>query len=242
MSTPTPKPHHLARAVVSNPDRIQEWAAWELLHAVRELFSERFDDLRVIGEDFEWDLKMDPESVDCTADDLNNPKPPDELFYRASSWADKNNIGCLSVYDVAARFAWGLGPSPAWPLSDLFQPLAIHARPEDETRDEFLARAGKHYDDMATILLSAGAGGRFKKGPIKREHDHFRYLAVFLIGGKTWEQIARAQKPLVKHAKTIAEGARHAARLIGMPMPNNPGPRPGSRLRKAEHRVQRSKR
>jgi hypothetical protein len=63
------------------------------------------------------------------------------------------------------------------------------ASPVTETLDEFLARARHHYRETETWLRARGMTDR----PIKRELDHFRYLAVHLIGGHSWAEIAAGE-------------------------------------------------
>jgi hypothetical protein len=107
--------------------------------------------------------------------------------------------------------------------------------PLRETLDEFLDRARQHYRETKTFYEQHG----FTRAPVKREVDHFRYLAAHLVGGYSWAQLADGDTPLnlpVKSEKTIAGEARKAAALIRLSLRPVPGPRPGSPRRPSAKR------
>lgn len=218
----------LAKSVLSSSRRkVQELAAWELLAAVRDLFPDRFAELRALRDWLEDDSVNDRGGEDDTAD-------ADEFRRRVREWTSKNNVSCSAVDRVAAEIAVGnTGPEPVLTEvrhvggESIDTTPPIHAKPFDETLNEFVDRARMHYNEVRGSFLERG----FKKRPAKREHDHFRYLVAHLIGGYSWAAIERNYAQLKvskKSPKTIAGEARKTARLIGIDLSKKPGPRPGS--------------
>jgi hypothetical protein len=220
----------LAEPLVSTSLQLEENAAWELLDAVRELFPEKFAELDAIGYEAYDKGVYSPVEL------------PDDLKERVWNWTEENGIACDAVDDVALRFAGGMD----WPRRSLTkvrtasgEPVdttpSIHANPFDETLDEFVARAKRHYNEATALFRNQG----YKKGPFKhQESDHFRYLAAQRVGGYSLARIADGQTPLnlpVKDQRTIAEGVRETAHLIGLPI-GKPG-RPRSRVPPAATRI-----
>lgn len=206
----------LSRSVLSSSQRAdKEDAAWELLDAVSDLFPERFAELEALG-------------LDPAYDDLEDRygEQYDDLGDRVSDWTLQNGISCSAVNEVATRIAAGEQTPGFWFTIPTEEPPTIHADPSRETRSEFLDRAGRHYDEMVTHYSEQG----FRKRPIKRERDHFRWLAAQLVGRQTCAEIAERDdlNPLNLSEKTIAGEARKVAGLIGISMPSTRGPRPGS--------------
>lgn len=215
------------RVLNASIDAHQSAAASDLLTAVGELFPERFDELLAFGRDPAYH-------------ELDTPfgKLYDDLYDSVTLWTRENQISCSAVDEVATCIAAGLAPlrdsAPMFERNkkgDLVRigPPPIHAEPFRETLDEFLDRARRHYKEVREAFKHRS----YTERPVKRELDHFRYLAAHLIGGHSWEAIARGRTPFhfpTKSAKTVAGEARKAARLVGISLPNKPGPRLGSRV------------
>jgi hypothetical protein len=225
------------------------------LDAVRELFPEKFAEVEVIRGDlrdaFRRGEVSDPRL--STPDTL-----PEPVQKRIHLWAKTNGISCDAVEKMAALIVAGdtRPPTVTVELSDakgnpFFEikdtkgdrrnVLLIRADPFCETLEQFIVRARAHYKQACGFYQKLG----YKIGPGKRERDHFRYLAAHLVGGYSWAQLAPGNTPLnlpVGAERSIAEGARETARLIGLPMRTTPGPRPGTRLRPTRHRARGSSR
>lgn len=238
------KPHLpiIAKNVLQTPERTREQAAWALLYAVRELFPDRIAELRAVGN----------QAADEYIDELDeNDKANQEAAGRfrrgVQDWTSKNGMSCDAVNRAAAGYAVGDTPSAGrYVDADINDPdfidrtPSITARPYNETRQEFLTRAAEYFEH---VVQHYAAKHGVKRGPVKREgEDHFRYLAAHLVGQCSWAEIARQHARFnvdATSAKTVAGEARKTARLIGLPLRAKPGPRPGSRLRRAVHRARR---
>ena len=232
----------LSKPVVTDRWQRQEAAAWELLYAVRELFREKFAELEAIGNELHYEMECGHH------EGLDRGTLPEDVQKHVWEWTAKHGISCNAVDYTATRFTAGEDGVLEGRLTSVFDangdPVnttpSIHANPFDETLHEFLARAREHYNEVCALFQKLG----YKKGPSKRERDHFLYLAAHLVGGYSWAQIADGDTPFplpTKGANTVAEGAREAALLIGLRMPNKSGPRKGSHPRRARDRVRRSR-
>lgn len=199
----------------------QEEAAWDLLTAVREMFPGRFAELTALWADLSDDLgEVGFGDLYCSLADS------------VDQWTSRNRISCPAVDEVATSMAAGFRPAEVLAGTEGLPP--IRANPFGETLEEFLDRARQHYNKVRRSFEARG----FKR-QVKREYDHFRYLAAHLIGKYSWAEIARGDAPFElprKSSKTIAGEARKAAQLVGLCLPNKPGPRPGSRAPRRRRR------
>lgn len=181
-------------------------------------------------------------------DDLNEFIYHPEVQRRVAAWTSAHHVACPAVNDVAAKIVggcWGPEGAVIWTVSlggetgnpveelDLLGGRGIHAHPFEETFEEFLGRAGRHYKEVKTRLIKAG----YQPQAVKRDRDHFRYLAAHLLGGYSFAEIADGETgfrllPSKKSPKTVAGEARKVAQLIGIELPKAPGPRRGSRRRR----------
>jgi hypothetical protein len=238
MRTPRTLPD-ITKNVLQDPARTREQAAWELLHAVDDLFPATTAQLRSLGERYvnEHEGELPDDHPDNLAAELR--------FLRAvADWTTANAIACESVNDAAEKWAVGESPSAGLYVDAEFDgpefrilSASISAYPHTETREEFLAKAGRHYDEVSRAFQAAGA----KRGPVKRSVEHFRYLAVHLVLGVSFADIAATPERFgvpAATATTIAGEVRKVAQLIGLPLRNLPGPKPGTR-RKIGHRARR---
>src|SRR5687768_16281686 len=66
-------------------------------------------------------------------------------------------------------------------------PELTPASPFDESFDEFMLRARTHYHAVQDWHERRG----FSQRPVKREMDHFRYLAAHLVVDHSWATIAK---------------------------------------------------
>lgn len=204
---------------------LHEEAAWDFLAVVRDLFPERFAELKAL------------ESI----------TDRDERAKRAREWVVQNHISCSAVDEVAALIASGQDePFESFSISVyadkngqlIERPPPIGASPQDETLDEFVHRAKQYYHEVREWFEQRGV----KKRPTKHGLDPFRYLAAHLIGGYSLATIARGETRFqlpIKSDKTIAGEARKAAHLVGISLPNTPGPRRGSKLPRRRRRPRR---
>jgi hypothetical protein len=156
----------------------------------------------------------------------------ENLLDSVTTWTAANRIASPAVDRVASYVIGGFGipqdTPPGVRSARASRPLPFQADPFRETVDEFLTRARRHYSDVRKAFERQG----FRLRPVKRERDHFRFLAAHLVGGFSWEQIARGETSLglaVKSSKTVAGEARKAAALAGIALTTKPGPRSGSR-------------
>ena len=228
----------MSRRVLSGSEReTQEDAALDFLDAIEELFPDRFAEIGRLYQAFE--TPYDDEENGEADDDITQLQEP------AAEWARRHHIFCDAVADVAWQIAAGfLGSSPALTRhfdkdGRMIELPAITALPNEETVEEFVARAKEHYGDMRKWFLQRG----YKQRPVKREREHFKYLAAHLVGEFSWAQIAAGKTGLplsIRTASTVAEEARKAALLIGLPMPPKPGPRLGSRMPRNRRRPRRA--
>jgi hypothetical protein len=200
-------------------------AAWDLLTAVRELFPEEFARLE--------DLRVLPEA---------------DRDRHVREWTRHHGISCRSVDRMADWFVHGENAPPetvtGFILADngelVDAPSMPAASPFDETLKEFLARARKHYQEVRDWYQERG----YKGQPVKRELDHFRYLAAYLVGGHAWAEMARGgidrlKDVQIRSANTIAGEARKAAGLIGLSLSGKPGPRVGTKRPRSRLRPRR---
>lgn len=238
MSTPTTKAHHLARTLVFAPVGIRFWAAWDLLDAVRELFPEKFAELEVMRDDLHDEFRrgevLDPRSY--TPDTL-----PEPLQERIHLWAKSNRISCDAVEKMAALIVAGdtrppminlelndNNGNPVFTIQDAKgnhqNVLLIRADPLAETLDEFVVRAKAHYNQVCAFYQKLG----FKRGPLKRERDHYLYLAANRVGRYTWAQLEDGKTPLnlpTRAPGSIANEVHKTAKFIGLPLKRGRPPR-----------------
>jgi hypothetical protein len=224
------RPGRLSRNVLSASSlNVEEDAAWDLMEAVRELFPQVYAEL---------------EGIVFVPNDSDEPdEDPEKIVQDAREWTKRHRLACPAVDDVATQIARGQEPvSPyagVWYFDEKGQRLdlpAISANPSIQTLEEFLKQAKHHYREMRRLFLKRG----YKKRVIKREAEHFRYLAAHLVGRYSWADMARNQTPFafsLKSEKTIAGEARKAARLVGISLPTKRGPRLGSRRRPRHRRA-----
>jgi hypothetical protein len=229
----------IAKNVLQDPARTQEQAAWELLCAIRDLYPERTALLRAIGEQL-----AEQYDEELAEDDLENLAAEGRFLQSVRDWTDANGITCESVNEAAKL--WATKQSPEVGLYgdvDFEDPQgrgrtpSLTAYPFNETREEFVERAGRYYDEIRRTFDAAGV----TSGPIKRNRDHFRYLAAHLVGRVSFAEISRSHETLGIAAvaeKTVAGSAREVAQMLGLPLRNIPGPKPGF-PRKTGHRASR---
>jgi len=219
----------LSRNVLRLPSDIKRLAAWEFMEALQELFPERFAELLDIGY-YHLGLDFDPDDRAAIA------AVDSELAAAVDEWVASLGLNSGPIKAAAWTIAVGQEPESVALISVLLVAgkraegtRSIHAYPLSETEEEFLERAKSHYRQGVSGLLASGcviAGGT------KREGEHFKYLVASLVGGYTCEEIAEGRTPFRfqhKSSKTIAGAVRTAARLLGIKLPTNPGPRPGRR-------------
>lgn len=165
----------------------------------------------------------------------------------AHQWVADNRLACRAVETAAHDIADGqdepgeTATATVWVDENrqvVKPPDPIQAMPRNETLEEFVERAREQYHRMRQWLQERGV----KPRPVKRELDHFRYLAAHVIGGASWAQIARGDTGLSlprKDQKTVAGEARKAAAMVGLPLRATRGPRPGSKLPRRRRRPRR---
>jgi hypothetical protein len=232
---------HTSKPVVTDHWQRQEAAAWELLYAVCELFPEKFAELERIGDDLHDERRRMAFAEDEAGNDFDAPGTLPEKFQKCvREWTEKIGISCDAVNVAATRYTAGEDGPLDGRLTKAFHangdPVdttpAIHANPFDETIDEFVARAKRHYNDVCALHRK---NGRYKKGPFKREHDHFRYLAARLVGRREWREIARDHSQLGvttrRSSKTVAGEASKIADLLKISLPPGTPGRPRNRSR-----------
>ena len=230
----------IAKNVLQTRERTREQAAGALMSAIRDLFPDRYEELRALGVQLESELDYPPEDfgVDPRAVQRNNEEAESRFLRGVQDWTSRNGVSCEAMNKAAAECATG-DTSGGLYMDAHFDDkghLVFHntpsitAYPYNETRKEFLKRARQHYDRRVRLLKAPGE----TFGPVKRTHDHFRYLAVHLVGKTSYAEIADEPdefKVAAASVKTVAGEARKVAQLIGLP--GIRGPRPGSHLRKA---------
>lgn len=224
-------PSDISRNVLQDPARTKEQAAWQLLYAICELFPERLKALREIGERF-----ASAYIHELPEEDPENRQALSGFERAVDEWTEWNRIRCPTTIDAAREFACGGSPSAGLYLDAHFDASGqlviaddgITAYPYNETRYEFLKKAGAYYDRLAERYMRDGA----TRGPVKRDLEHFRYLAAHLVGGYTWAELAYGDTPLQLprgEQQSVADGARRVAKLIGILLAGNRGPRKGTR-------------
>jgi hypothetical protein len=217
--------------VVQAPFRTSEQAAFELLSAISRFFPDRINQLRDLGRRLH--AEVDDEA---DADDPANADALNRFVRGVREWTTANNIASPTVDDAAEKWATGGIPDGGLYLVDDFdenlnlikRAPSLQAYPFNETRDEFLEKAGKYYDEIVQLCVQKGS----KLGPVKRDVEHFRYLAAHLVGGYTWAEIAHGDTPLDLSRATqqaVAEGARETAALLGIVLTTKRGARKGAR-------------
>jgi hypothetical protein len=234
-------PTRLSRSVLSSSHGADQLlAASAFLDAVCDMFPDRFAALETLGRSHLEDAEMRGSNSEDDDHFLVYGQPfgaaYDGLHERVYEWTSENGISCAAVDKAATLNAAGQQVPDVFfieverldksgnPLPE--QPPSIQVWPFNETLEQFLERARRHYKEVLDWYGQRG----FKKRPIKRESDHFRWLAAYLVGGRPWAQIAEDEdlNPLRLSEKTIAGEARKVALLIGIPLRNTPGPRRGS--------------
>jgi hypothetical protein len=226
----------LTKHVLQAEWRTGKQAAWELLLAVKELFPERIDqlvlqireltrgqNLPVLRDRFEW--RFEDQAEDATIATIERC---------VNEWTATNHISSPEVEMAAARLALGFSkPDIARVIGTTddegneIDPPALTAYPFDETKEEFLKRAAKYFDEVVQFYRSEP-----KRRPIKRDVVHFKDLVAYLVGGYSWAEIAHGKTPFGlprRSEKTVAGEARKTAALLGLALPTRRGPRPGTR-------------
>lgn len=245
MSKRDPKQHRPAifRNVVQSPSRTVEQAAWELLWAIDGLFPSKTRELRAIAQRL-WSEAAD----EAEEHDPRNVAASERFVRSIRKWTLANKISSLAV-DLAVE-KWATDADQTCSglyLLDEFDENGnlvrrgptLSAYPFNETREEFLEKAGKYYDEVVRLGEQRGA----KAGAVKRDVDHFRWLAAHLVGGYSYADIADPERNRLglsaQSEKTVAGECRKLATLIGISLPMSPGPRPGLSIKRTRHRAKR---
>ena len=190
MSKRTRQPTDIARNVVQDPDPHEKQAASRnCCTTIGELYLGRLEALSEIGTRLASEYNPELSDPDEPSEDAPENQQAVSRFERAvDEWAAQNQVRCAAVIDAAEEFARVAAPQAcACPQISIatgeaeliLRDSGITAFPHNETRDEFLKKAGQYYDALVRRWVGRGA----KRGPIKREHDHFMYLAAHLVGG-----------------------------------------------------------
>lgn len=149
---------------------------------------------------------------------------------KVKEWALRHNIDCAAVTEMAEEMIAGAVVPPATitvqllarPDQQVAEPPQLSTLlPFDETRDEYLERARKHYQAVTKWYLDRG----FRWGTVKRERDHFGYLAARLVGGHSCAEIASGKVAELRtlaaaSEKTIAGETLKIAAIIGLTIPD----------------------
>ena len=178
----------IAKDVLQTPERTREQVAWELMSAIRDLFPDRYKELRALGVQLE-------DEVDYERDD-DNQEAEVRFLRGVQDWTSRYGVFCEAMNEAAAKCATGDTPDGGLYLDAHFDDKghlvfrgtpSITAYPYNETRKEFLKRAGQYYDELASRYADQDG---VKRGPVKRNRDHFRYLAAHLVDEKSYADIA----------------------------------------------------
>lgn len=223
----------IAKPLVQTTERTREQAAWELLWAIKRLYPDRITPLRAIGHalrdasDFDW-VDSDPRYVE-----------PERTFEKAvEQWTVAQNVSCDAVDQAVKDFALGNTPSGGLTVGYIdergreFRPPTLTAYPHTETREEFLAKADRYYNSVVEFYTRRGD----TFGTVKRELEHFDWLAAHYVGGLSFSNIAKGKTPFHftgKSEKTVAGECRKLAALIGLPPRPRRGRRPAAPVTRA---------
>jgi hypothetical protein len=224
---------YFARNVLQELSRTKQEAAWELLAAIKELFPDRFQELRGIG-----DRLVDESDPDVEEDHPINVEAANRFFTAVAKWTKECRITSKIVNDVAADVALRKSIEPVF-FRGYFDQHGKHVEPpsledvdpHDEGREQFIERATRHYDALVEFYRD---GTRDRLGVVKRDLQHFRYLAARLVGDYSWAELANQETPLGLPKATessISEGARQAAALVDIDWTTKRGQRKGGRRR-----------
>jgi hypothetical protein len=222
------KQRPIFRPVLQKPNRTQELAAWELLDAVERLYKPAIEELTDIERHVElphhdWTEDEDADTIDG------------RVWAFIEAWAIKHHIHCQPVIVAARHRAFGNRSPERRILSarknhagDLKLPPTLSVDPYEESPQEFLVRAKRYYRQVERFV-----GERAPAGAAFREATAFLWLVANRVGGKSWADIAngRTDFPLdllpIRAESTVSGEARKLARLLGIEMPSERGPRPG---------------
>jgi hypothetical protein len=86
------------------------------------------------------------------------------------------------------------------------RPPMIACDPTKMTRGQYIDAAGEHYDALAALLRDTG----FRDAQVKRERDHFTWLAKYQVGRESYDRI-HAQ-PETNTAEAIRAAVRRSRR------------------------------
>jgi hypothetical protein len=234
-------PPDFSRNVLQHQERTREQAAWELLSAVRDLFPDRFLELR----DFRDLIPLVYEG-DADLNDAGIQASEARFWDAVCEWTSKNGIASEVVNRVAAERALGntVGGGVTCGYLDEHgnevEPPSLWVDPFTEEREDFLRRADRFYREVVEFYRKRT--GAKPPGAVKRNLEHFRWLAAHLVGGCSFARIADGDNPFGLSAssdKTVAGECGKLAALIGISMLVSPGPRRGCPIRKAAHRARR---
>src|SRR6266542_4258564 len=147
---------HFIKNVVQAASRTSEQAAWELLNAINELFPEKINELCALGDRLRAEVNDEAEP-----NDRGNVAADARFLRGVRDWTAANNIASASVDDAAEKWATGNEPEHRFYLVDEFDQSGnlikkaptLTAYPYNETRDEFLEKAGKYYDQMVQVSV-----------------------------------------------------------------------------------------
>jgi hypothetical protein len=97
-----------------------------------------------------------------------------------------------------------------------FDPLSImEAKWREETRAAFEAKMDDHIKEMLQVAGAFERAGEIVQATLKREPEHFEWLARYQVGGETWYWLA---KTTGKDRKAIKEAVRRVAKLVNLPL------------------------
>jgi hypothetical protein len=227
------------RNLLHDPDIVRQQLASQLLSAVEELFPDRYQELTKLS----GLLPIVYEGEDGYSDD--ELAAQNGRFWSAvCEWTKKNRLSSEVVNHVAAQTALEnpVGSGIVFRFIDedgkWFTPPVLQVNPYEEGRDDFIRRAGRYYDDLAERCQRGGG----LRGPVKRDLEHFKWLAARLVGDFTYARIADGDNGLGLSAaseKTVAGECRKLATLLGIPVPASPDPQRGRSVKKSAHRARR---
>jgi hypothetical protein len=233
---------NFTRKLLHDPDQVRLEATFELFLAIRDLFPTEFAVLlelrdRHRSEIRTWDDEDEPDNTDVDA----------RFLAGVTTWTSRYGLSSELLDYAFADFSAGNWPSRGllWGIENAdgnhVAPPFLHTDPSNETREEFQHRAGLFHDKVAEWYRKRSGGDPPRL--VKRNLEHFRWLAAHLVGGMSYEDIAKSASESdqlglsVQSPKTVAGECRKVAELIGISLPDKPGPRSGRKLKPANQRA-----
>jgi len=241
--------------VLQRESDIREEAGWALLHTIRELLPAKIARL----DQLEARLKEIRPTFEGMEDDeiAFGEEQAERIFEEVRTgverWTKDHHIDCPAVNAAALRLVCGdIGPEKglSWTYvnrtyqdehgRDQVLPF-IWTYPPDESKDDFLTRAGAYYDGIVRLLKRAGD----RTTAFKRDVEHFRWLVLQYVGGHSPTDIARGNVAGFKPSRnvapvTVAGEVRRLADWLGIERSKAPGPRRGSKHPRKRKRPRRA--